>query len=366
MMEKEDERDVLVSTKTLETLNPDSQKKHEAMLERLSNRHQSRPNHSVSHPAESTQSFLNLFSESKRLIQSDLNCLRGISSDPQNQPDLKSQLQNLSVAVADLEKLVAENSYFLPSYEIRSSLKSISELKESLEDANAELLPRKKFSFRNKAAKKNQAETMGFAEKLKIVEKTKEAECAPFDTKAGEKSNFAMIRESPGFQDEVGAVFVKEFKGFEESDFTLSNLESCQVWLKGRLRALFVHRLKNCRVCVGPVLGSVLIEQVEGCLFMLASHQIRIHHAKVTDFYLRVRSRPIVEDCSGVRFAPYVLTYEGIEEELMDSGLGEETGNWANVDDFRWLRAVQSPNWCILPDEERINKMDISELDAQK
>ncbi|KAL2531406.1 Tubulin-folding cofactor C [Abeliophyllum distichum] len=107
-------------------------------------------------------------------------------------------------------------------------------------------------------------------------------------------------------------------------------------------------------------MGSVLIEGAEGCLFILASHQIRIHNAKNCDFYLRVRSRPIIEDCNGVRFAPYCLSYEGIEKDLEEANLAEETGNWANVDDFRWLRAVQSPNWLVLPDNERIQTVDIS------
>lgn len=95
---------------------------------------------------------------------------------------------------------------------------------------------------------------------------------------------------------------------------------------------------------------------------MLASHQIRIHRAKKSDFYLRVRSRPIIEDSNGVRFAPYCLGYGGIEEDLKTAGLEEEEteSSWANVDDFLWLRAVQSPNWSVLPQEERLSSVSIS------
>lgn len=96
---------------------------------------------------------------------------------------------------------------------------------------------------------------------------------------------------------------------------------------------------------------------------MLAAHQIRIHQAKETDFYLRVRSRPIIEDCSGVRFGPYRLTYEGIDEELSGSSLGEETGNWGNVDDFKWLRATQSLNWCVIREEEWVERVNASDLE---
>jgi hypothetical protein len=45
--------------------------------------------------------------------------------------------------------------------------------------------------------------------------------------------------------------------------------------------SLFVHRLRNCRVYAGPVIGSALIDEAEGCVFVMASHQIRIHNVSV-------------------------------------------------------------------------------------
>ncbi|KAJ0106331.1 hypothetical protein Patl1_19339 [Pistacia atlantica] len=126
----------------------------------------------------------------------------------------------------------------------------------------------------------------------------------------------------------------RDFKGSEVGEFTLAGLDSCEVRLVGCVNALFVNKLKGCNVYAGPVTGSILIEEVEGCVLVLASHQNRIHFAKSCDFYLRVRSRPIIEDCNGVRFGPYCSKYEGIEEYLEAAALSEETGSWGNVDDF--------------------------------
>ncbi|KAJ0106054.1 hypothetical protein Patl1_19369 [Pistacia atlantica] len=81
-----------------------------------------------------------------------------------------------------------------------------------------------------------------------------------------------------------------------------------------------------------------------------------------TDFYLRVRSRPIIEDCNGVRFGPYCLKYEGIDEDSEAAALSKEPGNWGNVDDFKWLRVFQSPNWLVLPEEERLGTVDLADL----
>ncbi|GFY80250.1 C-CAP/cofactor C-like domain-containing protein [Actinidia rufa] len=180
-----------------------------------------------------------------------------------------------------------------------------------------EIVPKKKFGFKNKKA------STGVVPEI-------EPEIQAFEP---EKLSYP-ISESPGFREKENEVLVKEFEP-----------------------------LRNCKVYVGSVFGSVLIEDVEGCVFVLASHQIRVHHARWNDFYLRARSRPIIEDGNAVRFAPYCLSYDGIEGDLREANLDEETGKWANVDDFRWLRAVQSPNWSVLPENELVGEVTIWNLD---
>jgi|ERR1711934_623565 len=87
-----------------------------------------------------------------------------------------------------------------------------------------------------------------------------------------------------------------------------------------------------------------------------AVQQLRLHDSTGCDFYLRSRSDPIIEDCTGLRFAPYALEFEGIDTELEAAGLVEAecSDKWCQVKDFKWLRQQQSPNWCILPEEERV------------
>ena len=43
--------------------------------------------------------------------------------------------------------------------------------------------------------------------------------------------------------------------------------------------------------------------------------------AKDTRVFLQVTSRAIVEDCSGIQFAPYTWSYPGIDKDFQDSGL---------------------------------------------
>ncbi|KAM1264280.1 hypothetical protein ACFX15_033668 [Malus domestica] len=99
---------------------------------------------------ESTSTFLSCFSNFKSSIESQLAQYQ--LYDP---TQVKSHLDQFSSSISDLEKLVAYNSYFLPSYEVRSSLKTMSDLRRSLKVLSTELLPKKKFSFRNKPTRKD-------------------------------------------------------------------------------------------------------------------------------------------------------------------------------------------------------------------
>ncbi|XP_021762746.1 tubulin-folding cofactor C-like [Chenopodium quinoa] len=328
-----------------QSVDPALQKKRQAMIDRLSNRHQARvrSKESDSSPSfESTDTFLARFSDLQQSIVSEID---KIEQAPES--FAKGDLDNVSALINDLEKLLAENTYHLPSYDVRASLKTISDLRESLDKVAVKLVPKKKFSFKTKAAKQNQKA---------IVEEQPEV------VVSGDKS--CIVFDTPGFKNREREVLVENLKGKDMGEFTLSDLGSCEVRLIGRSRAVFIHRVRNCKVYAGPALGSVLIDDVEGCVFVLASHQIRIHNARKCDFYLRVRSHPIIEDSSEVRFAPYCLQYDGIEEDLRESRLDEETGSWANVDDFKWLRAVQSPNWSVLPEHERISSLHVSISDS--
>ncbi|OEL24498.1 Tubulin-folding cofactor C [Dichanthelium oligosanthes] len=330
-------------------------RKHLAMLERLSKHSSSSTTSTASALPDSTSAspvvaFLTRFAAAKLAAESALSACRA-SSSPED--EATASLAAAAAAIDDLDRLVAESSHALPPYELRSALAAAADLRAAHRAAASEIRPKKSFSFRNKSrAPKNPPQDP--------------ATVPPPQPPPPEqpKPSIDVILPGFGFRARNGATLVKDLRvsNDKDGDFTLADLVSCEVFLKGKCRALYVHKLRDCRVFVGAVIGSVLIEDVEGCTFVMAAHQIRIHEARATDFYLRVRSRPIIEDCSGVRFAPHALKYDGIDEDLKESGLEEETGNWANVDDFKWLRAVQSPNWCLVPEEERLQTVDISEI----
>ncbi|KAK7960310.1 Tubulin-specific chaperone C [Apiospora saccharicola] len=138
----------------------------------------------------------------------------------------------------------------------------------------------------------------------------------------------------------------------------LTNLESCVVDMTVPTSSLtsgvpFAGLvLKNIRgsllVC-GTVAGPVHITGVKNSTVVVAARQVRIHECENVDLYLHCGSHPIIEDCSGMRFAPIPATYYTGNAEAIGS-----ENQWDRVDDFKWLKAESSPNWRVLPEEARI------------
>lgn len=57
-----------------------------------------------------------------------------------------------------------------------------------------------------------------------------------------------------------GAVVAPSREAAAGQEFTLSDLEDCSVYLLAPLAALFLHRLRRCRVYTGPVAGACFVE----------------------------------------------------------------------------------------------------------
>jgi len=81
--------------------------------------------------------------------------------------------------------------------------------------------------------------------------------------------------------------------------------------------------------------------------------QLRVHETRGSQIYLHVTSKPIIEDCSELGFAPYINTEPEVLAQFGEAGLDVTANFWDQVEDFKWLKQTKSPNWEILPVERR-------------
>jgi hypothetical protein len=117
---------------------------------------------------------------------------------------------------------------------------------------------------------------------------------------------------------------------------------------KGRaFQTLTLKNIKDSLLVCGHVHGAAHLTNISNSVVVVASRQFRMHSSRNCDVYLLTTSRPIIEDCSRIRFAPLPERYLTGEDEGVEN-------QWRNVDDFKWLRAEPSPNWSVLPEEKRV------------
>ena len=100
------------------------------------------------------------------------------------------------------------------------------------------------------------------------------------------------------------------------SSGTVSNLHRCVVDLSpatanGPFAALYLKNIKDSLIICGQIAGAIHITGMENSVVVTSCRQFRMHDSKNVDIYLHSASRPIFEDCNGLRFAPLPEVYVG-------------------------------------------------------
>jgi hypothetical protein len=101
------------------------------------------------------------------------------------------------------------------------------------------------------------------------------------------------------------------------SSGSLTNLSGCIVDMSAPtaegtpFAGLVLRNITNSLIIAGHVAGPAHITAVENSVIVVASRQVRMHDCKNTDIYLHCASRPIIENCTNVRFSPIPACHVG-------------------------------------------------------
>lgn len=97
---------------------------------------------------------------------------------------------------------------------------------------------------------------------------------------------------------------------------SLTDLKGCIVDMSAPTGAagtpfpgLAMRNISGCLIVAGRVDGPVHITGVTNSILVVTARQVRIHECRNVDIYLHCASHPIIEDCSGMRFAPLPESY---------------------------------------------------------
>jgi tubulin-specific chaperone C len=293
-------------------------------------------------PRENIEAFLSTFRGTHADLEAQIGQLPG-SAEKQ----ASSQAQDdIAALLTGLEQRLAEASYFLPAYDIRQASSAVSDLKAKLDAARAPAVQTKRFAF---SRKKNTVKA------TRIPTSVAAPDAGPSTSSSGPTDALSAASSSGrGCCSAAHRTIVLTHREGEARDEVIEDLSDCAIFLLGTVPALQLRRLRNCQVYTGAVTGATFIADVQGCVVMLASFQVRIHTSSSTDFYLLTRSKPVIEHSSGLRFAPYTTdhacaSHAGIQQHFSAAG-----NLWSEVEDFNWIKNTPSPNWAVLPEQDRV------------
>lgn len=299
-------------------------------------------------------------------------------------------------AISRLSNEVQDASSYIPAYDQRTYGDAIKALNQKLQDVKATSAPKPKFAFKSSSmftARKNEsAISLGDAAEL-ARQRQGEIKDGPFPDRSETSSyvhtpadNLTPANEREDGNDDApdavrntsklspssanqqscssnNAITISNHENVHivlptaashaTSSSTVSNIsrsviDMSQPTTHGQpFATLTLKNISSSLIICGHVSGAAHLTNIKDSVIVVASRQFRMHDSKGCDVYLSTTSRPIIEDCQEIRFAPLPEVF--LREE------GAEVGTqWQNVDDFKWLRNEPSPNWSVLPVGKRV------------
>lgn len=71
--------------------------------------------------------------------------------------------------------------------------------------------------------------------------------------------------------------------------------------------SLMIQDIRKSILVCGKVAGPTHVTDIANSVLIIKSRQVRMHQCKNTIIYLHCSSRPIIEDCTGLKFAPVAV-----------------------------------------------------------
>ncbi|KAJ4990774.1 tubulin binding cofactor C [Stagonosporopsis vannaccii] len=335
---------------------------------------------------DSKDRFFRYFRHEVTALQEQMERLNGIAVGGGERNDA---VDHCLAGIDRLSHEVKDASSYIPAYDQKTYSEAIKALSEKLQNIRQSFNPPKKFAFKTRknasAISISDAAELAASQRLRAPiitsdtsntnssfaptpldrlspgeRKEQEAALNLTPTPALPPTTTASEPHRPSFSDATSihianhtavSLSVPASASHATSSGTLSNLQSCTVDLSAPtasspFHALYLKNLRACTIVTGRVSGATHITSITDSTLYVATRQFRMHGGRNVDVYLHCGSRPIIEDCEGVRFAPLP------EGEMGAEGVGANM--WDQVDDFGWLKAERSPNWGVLPEGERV------------
>jgi len=289
---------------------------------------------------ESTEDLVLQFYQDMEQFVQELQVMLEQTSSMSGQ-ELSSHFDLIVVKLQKLQEFVTDAGIFLPPYDVKKSQHTISDLNSQFQSVQEKVKPKKKFGFKSSKQKLGKPLVPDISN-LSVVDSG--------DSAGSRYSN----SNSCSFSNLTNKTVVLTREQVNARDVSLDHLSQCKIEIHGSPSTLHISTISNCTILSGPVSTSVMVDGCVSSTLAISCQQLRVHKTSGTDIYLHTTAKAIIEDCECVRFAPYSWNYQGSEDDFLVAGLDRKVNHWDKVGDFNWLASDRpSPNWSVLPVEER-------------
>ncbi|KAF4966270.1 hypothetical protein FSARC_6003 [Fusarium sarcochroum] len=328
------------------------------------------------------QRFYNHFTESVTALQDLVDELPSISNVG---GERQEAIDHILASIAKLQNEVSDASDYTPSYDRKQYSETIKTLQDKLNETLTKIAPKSKFQFRRtktdhidmgapendprlspgslsrtKAATiasslppTNKEDTLSELPPKETFKNYNEEMARP-SASSLRKPSFSAAKNI-GISNQSGLhIILPASASRATSSGSLTNLNDCIIDMSIPTAAgtafpgLAIKNVTKSLIVGGRVNGPVHITGVSDSTIVVVARQVRIHECTNVDIYLHCGSHPIIEDCSGMRFAPLPAVYTTEADEPTEN-------QWDQVDDFKWLKAGHSPNWTTLSENEMLS-----------
>jgi len=318
--------------------------KKDLLNSRMKERHLQRQNENLRSEKSdvNTEELVTLFYKDMdplvELIESRINSAS--SCETENSEEF---LNSLSENIQKLQELINDAGLYLPPYDIKKSQDKLNMLNKNFQDMQSLVKPKKKFGFKNRKQKTGISTVDGRLKNMSISETTTE-EC----------KRKVLTENCYNVSNQSNQKILLSRDQVHGRDVMISGLVDCELQIQGNPLTLHLSSITRCKILSGPVSTSVMIDTCQDTCIAISCQQLRTHSTTNTDIYLHTTAKAIIEDCKGIRVAPYNWNYQSIDQDFTDSGLNRSVNNWDQIGDFNWLSVDKSsPNWSILPEQDR-------------
>ncbi|KAI1370812.1 TBCC-domain-containing protein [Hypoxylon crocopeplum] len=315
-----------------------------------------------------------------RYFQTEITVIQGQIDDLATMSLVGGERQDcidtILAGISRLSNEVMDAGDYIPAYDQRTYSQAIKALTEKLNETTAKFTSKSRFQFKSKSSKPTSGTEPQADLRVRTVSGNIKSKQSPVldAVKRDAISSQVSAKDYNGELEQQSGVRKPSFSNAKSiaiyghsglhimlpstasratSSGSLANLERCVVDMTiptstgAPFAGLALKNINKSLIIAGQVAGPVHMTNLENSVVVVAARQVRIHECRNVDVYLHCTSHPIIEDCSGMRFAPLPELYAG---QLETPGKDQ----WNQVDDFKWLKSEPSPNWNILPEEKRI------------